>query len=86
MSCRAMGRGVEIAVINWLKDFYIGQLGYSSITSKYIPTKKNLPVKDLFTQQKFLIRHRTENEYIYELSSERVTQEKCDWINFTSKV
>ena len=86
MSCRAMGRGVEIAILNWLKDYYLNQLGLASITSKYIPTKKNLPIKVLFSQQDFLLVQEIENEYVYEFSTGKEIHAKCDWINFTAKV
>jgi FkbH-like protein len=86
MSCRTMGRGVEIAILNWLKRHYILQLGYNSIIAKYIATNKNLPVKDLYQQQGFVLREESDNEFVYELTSENSVLANCDWINFTSKV
>jgi len=84
MSCRTMGRGVEIAILNWLKKHYFLQLGYNSIIAKYIATNKNLPVKDLYQQQGFVLREESDNEFVYELVSENSVLANCDWINFTS--
>ena len=86
MSCRVMGRGVETAVLNWAKEFYIERHAMFDINSKYIPTKKNLPVKDLFIEQGFEVISESERECVYKLTAEKKSLIKCDWINLISRV
>lgn len=47
MSCRVMGRRIEYAVLDHLVEYYRAQ-GYLSIGATYLPTAKNLPVKDFY--------------------------------------
>ena len=52
MSCRALGRQIESVFLNEV-CLYFKQNGISSITSTYIPTKKNAQVRHFFTENNF---------------------------------
>ncbi len=47
MSCRVMGRQIEDAIISTVEK-YMGDNGVKNIYSSYIPTAKNVPVRDLW--------------------------------------
>lgn len=78
LSCRAMGRSIETAVMNTLKQRYLldGQAG--KMTAKYIKTKKNKPVEDFFIQQGFLINdNAADNEINYNMIKSNVNLITC---------
>lgn len=52
-SCRALGRTAETVLINYIIDDIKNQ-GIRKLVGEYIPTKKNLPCKDFYAQNKFL--------------------------------
>ena len=47
MSCRAMGRGVEGAVLAWIEEL-LGSEGVTTLNGRYVPTAKNGPVRDFW--------------------------------------
>ncbi len=47
MSCRVMGRKIEDAIISDVEEA-VREQGYERITGLYIPTQKNMPVKELY--------------------------------------
>lgn len=47
MSCRVMGRFIEDAIISYVEED-LKNKGFKVIRAHYYPTKKNIPVKDLF--------------------------------------
>lgn len=47
LSCRVMGRMIENAIIEDMEKA-AAERGYTKIVGKYIPTAKNLPVKELY--------------------------------------
>ena len=53
MSCRVLERGMEQFILNYISEFSI-QKGFTLITAEYIPTKKNIIVKDLYKKLGFL--------------------------------
>jgi FkbH-like protein len=61
LSCRAMGRSIETAVMNTLKQRYLLTGNKSMMTAKYIKTQKNKPVENFFEQQGFSV-HGIANE------------------------
>jgi len=68
LSCRAMGRGIETAVMNVLKNKYLVAGAFEKIIAMYIPTKKNIPVLDFFNEQGFtVLNHHEDNSTCYEL-------------------
>lgn len=53
MSCRVLKRGMEEFIINYLVE-YTKSIGLKKIIGEYIPTKKNIPVLDLFERLGFI--------------------------------
>lgn len=47
LSCRVMGRYIEDKIISYIEHLYF-ELGFKNLITYYIPTEKNLPVKELF--------------------------------------
>ena len=47
MSCRAMGRGVEAAILSGVEGFLAAE-GVTELAGRYIPTPKNEPVRDFW--------------------------------------
>ena len=47
MSCRAMGRGVEGAVLAWIEELLASE-GVTTLNGRYVPTAKNGPVRDFW--------------------------------------
>lgn len=47
MSCRTMGKRIENYIVEFVEKDMIKQ-GYALLRAEYIPTEKNLPVKNLF--------------------------------------
>ncbi len=78
MSCRAMGRSIETAVMNTLKQRYLLNGNKSVMTAKYIKTQKNKPVEKLFEQQGFSIDGiADENEKNYKISKSKIELLAC---------
>ncbi|MGH8605427.1 MAG: GNAT family N-acetyltransferase, partial [Gammaproteobacteria bacterium] len=55
LSCRALGRGIETAVMNHLKSQGLERNGVEKIKACFIPTKKNAPAREFFETQGFEI-------------------------------
>ena len=53
MSCRAMGRGVETAIMNYIKQAFAEREELSQLTAEFIPTPKNKPAANYFAEQDF---------------------------------
>lgn len=67
MSCRALGRGAETAVMNRLKACHAG--GVNRITASFVPTAKNAPAAEFLPQQGFsLIGEEADGTQRYELN------------------
>lgn len=82
LSCRAMGRGIETALLNYIKRDYL--LGHRSLKliGSYVPTKKNIPTSDFFESQGFiLVSKGTQGEKYYEVHSDDALEVPCPWIN-----
>ena len=81
LSCRAMGRGIESAIMNYLKNRYFNEKDIVLIEACYRPTKKNIPVQDFFPQQGFeLIDQNEKGKKIYQLASAKWSPVDCSWI------
>ncbi len=85
MSCRAMGRGIENSVMNYIKTKYLSDKNHTRIIAKYIPTQKNKPVEDLLEKQGFsLLRKDPNGNKNYILSSDDMDLIDCSWIQVFS--
>ena len=53
LSCRAMGRSIEVAIMNFIKKRYLDKGLNKTIKAKYLKSQKNTPVENFFEQQGF---------------------------------
>ena len=53
LSCRAMGRGIESAMCNRIKDHIFKKPGAKELLASFVPTQKNSPAVDFFESQAF---------------------------------
>lgn len=81
LSCRAMGRGIEAAIMNYLKREYLQRTSLSAMEGLYIPTKKNVPAKTFYASEGFQVAQTSPTGAIrYVLSRDAVSFSPCDWI------
>lgn len=68
MSCRVMGRKIEIEFLNWIiQKFKIQNI--NQIIGEFIPTGRNLPSKSLYTSNGFKLISEYKNKEIYILNT-----------------
>lgn len=86
MSCRAMGRGIETALMNHIKGRLLeGAVGLE-LRGRYIPTPKNKPVDRFYEEQGFrIIENRPNGEKVYVLRRSEIQMKSCDWIRVVSE-
>jgi len=65
LSCRVIGRGVEIGIMSYLLQEAKNQ-GISSVRGEFIPTEKNQPASTLFQECDFI---KNGNEWIFNLKN-----------------
>jgi FkbH-like protein len=53
MSCRAIGRGIETAVMNTIKEDLLRDRRHGALLAEFIPTKKNAPARGFYREQGF---------------------------------
>ena len=79
MSCRAMGRGVETAIMNFIKQQFSDREQLAVLTAEFAPTAKNKPAANYFLEQGF--RPASEGAgMFYVLNKIDVDIKPCDWI------
>jgi FkbH-like protein len=84
MSCRALGRGIETAVMNHIKQLYRNVVEAGGLEAEFRPTPKNKPAADFFEKQGFEISGQTAGgETRYNLSPGRCEPQDCSWIRVT---
>ena len=82
LSCRVMGRGVESAVMNHLKEWWFASPANRAMTAEYLPTPKNAPVRDLFERHGFEVAtDAVDAGRRYRLERLRSAPTPCDWIS-----
>jgi FkbH-like protein len=81
MSCRAMGRGIETALLNHVKSRLLEHRALLDLRARYLPTAKNKPVESLFESHGFWVSEaRPTGEKLYALGRSEAKLESCDWI------
>jgi FkbH-like protein len=81
MSCRAMGRGIETALLNHIKTRLLEHRGLLEARARFLPTAKNKPVECLFESHGFRVTEtRSNGEKLYALGRSEARLESCDWI------
>ncbi|MDT8420523.1 MAG: HAD-IIIC family phosphatase [Desulfuromonadales bacterium] len=78
LSCRAMGRGIETAMMNHIK---LQHAEAASFTARYFPTSKNMPVKNFFPEQGFEVVEKNAEQVVYSLDMKENKMLDCTWIN-----
>lgn len=82
LSCRAMGRGIESAILNRVKSLCFAKSSCSALAARYIPTARNAPVRELFESEGFeLVRTDADGTKHYRLERHRSVPTPCDWID-----
>lgn len=82
LSCRAMGRAIESAILNHVKHWCFDEQGCDTLTAEYLPTTKNAPVRELYEEHGFTVAGPSGSQggKRYRLARERSTPTLCDWI------
>lgn len=79
MSCRIMGRNIEKAIMNYLIEI-LKKIGINKVVAHYIPTKKNIPVKELYEGFGFAVKLEQEDSKDYELLLDNYIKQKVEYI------
>lgn len=87
LSCRAMGRGIESAIMNHIKNEHLGKdKKETSLEALYISTPKNKPVENFFEEQGFEVSERNEaGEKKYSMDRGAAREIECGWIKVMDK-
>jgi FkbH-like protein len=81
MSCRAMGRGIETALLNHVKSRFLDERANLEMRACFMPSPKNKPVETFYEDQGFRVLERGDaGEKIYTLRRAEVRLQECDWI------
>ncbi|MGH6918690.1 MAG: HAD-IIIC family phosphatase, partial [Geminicoccaceae bacterium] len=54
MSCRAIGRGIETAVMNTIKEELLLNRRHEALLADFVPTRKNAPARTFYQSQGFV--------------------------------
>jgi FkbH-like protein len=87
LSCRALGRGIETAVMNHVKHRLSDEPGHLELRGRFIPTGKNKPVETFYEDHGFRLLERRENgEKLYLLRRFEARPAPCEWIEVVQDV
>ena len=84
LSCRVIGRTVETAFLSYIVEEG-KKANINSIIGKYIPTKKNIVVKDLYKNYGFELVKKKDGTTIWKLVIEKSSIKCPDWIKIIEK-
>jgi FkbH-like protein len=84
LSCRVMGRTVETAFLSYIIE-EAKNANIKRIIGKYIPTKKNPPVKELYKDHGFELVKEDGGTTIWKLDIEKSSIKSPDWIKIIKK-
>jgi len=84
LSCRALGRGIEIAVLTHIEQIVFGKRDCHVLTADYRATKKNAQVATFFSAQGFEMDSDSKEVRRYTLARRAPRAGLCDWITVTS--
>lgn len=72
LSCRALGRGIEAALCNHVKQLVFESLNKKVLKARFVPTKRNVPAATFYRDQGFrLIEENEEDGSTYQLECSR---------------
>jgi FkbH-like protein len=83
LSCRILGRKIEIAFINYIIE-YCKEQDYKSVKAKYIQTSKNGQVKDFYANNQFTVINDTGTEIDYILDTEKYIDNTIEFITLST--
>ncbi len=82
LSCRVLGRSIEIYFLKFIFNFLVNK-GFNTIEAKYIKTTKNMQVADFYLKLGFSEAHKTEEETLYKFElKEQVELDDIIKINY----
>ena len=84
LSCRVMGRTVETAFLSYIIE-EAKKANIKSSIGKYIPTKKNPPVKDLYKNHGFELMKEYDGTTIWRLDIEKAPIKCPEWVKIIKK-
>jgi FkbH-like protein len=84
LSCRVIGRGVEIALLSHLAGGAASR-GCRRLTGCFIPTKKNAPAREFYAQHGFKMVEESPNGSAWTLDLHHHTIATPEWIRLTTK-
>jgi FkbH-like protein len=87
LSCRSMGRGIESAILNSVKTWCFADERRTALTAEYLPTAKNVPVRDLFERHGFAVTTASASGH-KQYRAEKGTCEltPCEWIRVEAEL
>ena len=86
LSCRAMGRGIETAMVNFIKEEYFGRRGMSRLSALFVPTNKNVPAQQFYPDQGFeAVGDDSDEGCRYELLADNSSILSCHWIKINDR-
>ncbi|MHC4952280.1 MAG: HAD-IIIC family phosphatase [Planctomycetota bacterium] len=86
MSCRALGRGIEIALMNDLKACSSLIAPSGLLRARFCPTAKNKPAESYLESQGFVLRSESEDgERAYELQIADAEPRPCAWLRVETR-
>jgi FkbH-like protein len=87
LSCRAMGRGVESAMLNRVKELVFGHPACDHLTAEYVVTRKNRPARDFLDEHGFKVVGRSyDGSKQYTLDRRDSAPTPCGWLTVLASV
>jgi FkbH-like protein len=81
LSCRAMGRAIESALLNHVKDLCFRHSRCAVILAEFLPTPKNAPVRQFYDEHGFSVVEALESgAKRYRLRREDSKLTPCEWL------
>ncbi|MDX2505069.1 MAG: HAD-IIIC family phosphatase [Gammaproteobacteria bacterium] len=85
LSCRAMGRGIEVSMMNKIKADYLMNGSFDKISAVFLPTAKNQPVTDFYETEGFdVVSEAKSAEKRYIIHKQYAQLHECAGIKFRS--
>lgn len=85
LSCRALGRRVETAVMNHVKRTDLLEAQRDELTASFRPTERNSLCGRFFDEQGFEVVAERDGGRDYRLAAGRATEIACDWISIAGE-
>lgn len=87
MSCRALGRGIETAIMNCVKRIVAQSVSIQRLEATFIPTNRNSPAKDFLVRQGLeLLDRAADGSETFCLLRENSVQIPCDHLEVLDKM